>query len=193
LSRRKGRTPRRNQRRAQALPAPANYPSTSPFERDPETKRCGEITELAFTLKAARLRFGVSHPYGDSERYDVILDCHRDRLFPTDPYSTFLDPRARPRLVRVQVKATAHLLFGQYHVTIQRKVNGRAVPYKLSEIDFIAAYVIPEDSWFIIPLPHILGVTTLLLSPKNRLRPGIYDRYREAWHLLQEPDGLEFA
>jgi hypothetical protein len=193
MSRRKGRTPRRNQRPAQALPTRANYPFRAPFEREPAPKVSGEITELAFTLKAARLRFGVSHPFGDSERYDVILDCHRDHLFQTDPYSTFLDPRARPRLIRVQVKATAHLLFGQYHVTIQRKVNGRAVPYKLSEVDFIAAYVIPEDSWFIIPLPHILGVTSLLLSPKNRRRPGPYDRYREAWHLLQEPDGIEFA
>jgi hypothetical protein len=82
---------------------------------------------------------------------------------------------------------------GLYHLNAHRRINGRAVPYKLSEIDFIAAYIIPEDSWFIFPLPHILGLTSLLLSPKTRRRPSLYDNYREAWHHLNEPDGLIFA
>ncbi len=193
MSRRKGRTPRRNQRPAQALPQKANYPSKTPFEREDATKRCGEITQLAFALKAARLRFGVSHPYGDSERYDVILDCRRNHLFNLAPYGTYLADRARPRLIRIQVKATTQLVDGLYRVNAHRRIHGRAVPYKLSEIDFIAAYVIPEDSWFIFPLPHILGLTSLLLSPKNRRKPHHNNPYREAWHLLQEPDGIEFA
>lgn len=193
MSRRKGRTPRRNQRPAQALPKRANHPSKTPFEREDATKRCGEITQLAFALKAARLRFGVSHPYGDSERYDVILDCHRTHLVDLAPYSTYLDDRARPRLIRIQVKGTTQIVDGLYRVNTNRRINGRAVPYKLSEIDFIAAYVIPEDSWFIFPLPHILGLTGLLLSPKNRRKPHPNNPYREAWHLLQQPDGLEFA
>jgi hypothetical protein len=160
LSKRNGRTPRRNQRPAQAPPAGPN-PKT-PFEREDATKRCGETTQLAFALKAARLRFGLSHPYGDSERYDVILDCHRCQLFPEPPNATYLNDRARPRLIRIQVKATSQLLNGLYRVNAHRRIHGRAVPYKLSEIDFIAAYVIPEDSWFIFPLPHILGLTSLL-------------------------------
>jgi hypothetical protein len=193
LSRRKGRTPRRNQRPAQALPKKANYPAKTPFEREDATKRCGEITQLAFALKAARLRFGVSHPYGDSERYDVILDCHRNHLFNPAPYCTYLADQARPRLIRIQVKGTTQLVDGLYRGNTGRRIHGRAVPYKLSEIDFIAAYVIPEDSWFIFPLSHILGATSLLLSPKNRRKPHHNNPYREAWHLLQEPDGLEFA
>jgi hypothetical protein len=193
MSRRKGRTPRRNQRPAQALPTRSSYPSKTPFEREDATKRCGEITQLAFALKAARLRFGVSHPYGDSERYDVILDCHRAHLFQSAPNATFLDDRARPRLIRIQVKATTQLVDGLYRVNAHRRIHGRAVSYKLSEIDFIAAYVIPEDSWFIFPLPHILGLTSLLLSPKNRHKPHPNNPYREAWHLLRQPDGLEFA
>ena len=144
MSRRKGRTPRRNQRPAQALPTRSSYPSKTPFEREDATKRCGEITQLAFALKAARLRFGVSHPYGDSERYDVILDCHRAHLFQSAPNATFLDDRARPRLIRIQVKATTQLVDGLYRVNAHRRIHGRAVSYKLSEIDFIAAYVIPK-------------------------------------------------
>jgi hypothetical protein len=193
MSRRKGRTPRRNQRPAQALPTPPNYPSKTPFEREDATKRCGETTQLAFALKAARLRFGIAHPYGDSERYDLILDCHRARLFQQSPRATFLDDRARPRLIRIQVKATSQLVDGLYRVNASRRLNGRVTPYQLSEIDFIGAYVIPEDSWFIFPLSHIVGATALLLSPKNRRKPHPNNPYREAWHLLREPDGLEFA
>ena len=105
----------------------------------------------------------------------------------------FLADRARPRLIRIQVKATTQLVDGLYRVNAHRRIHGRAVPYKLSEIDFIAAYVIPEDSWFIFPLPHILGATSLLLSPKKRRKPHPNNPYREAWHLLQQPDGVEFA
>src|SRR3984957_10755817 len=37
-------------------------------------KRRGELSELAFFYKAASLGFGVAKPWGDSERYDFILD-----------------------------------------------------------------------------------------------------------------------
>src|SRR6202030_2512151 len=100
---------------------------------------------------------------------------------------------ARPRLIRVQVKATTQLVEGLYRANAHRRINGSAVAYTLDEIDFFAAYVIPEDSWFIFPLPHILGQTSLSLSPKRRRKRHINDPYREAWHLLTQPDGLEFA
>jgi hypothetical protein len=99
----------------------------------------------------------------------------------------------RPRLVRVQVKSSTQLQYGLYRVNTHRRINGRAVPYTLDEIDFFAAYVIPEDSWFIFPLCHILGATAVTLSPKRRRKPHVNDPYREAWHLLYQPDGLEFA
>ena len=170
-------SPRRTPRPAQAPPARSQPPT--PFDRELTTKRRGEISELAFALAAARHGFGISKPFGDSERYDIILDPGQ--------------PNSRPRLIRVQVKSTNYLLFGLYHVGLQRKLNGRVVRYELSEIDFIAAYVIPEDSWFLFPFPHILGRTALLLNPKRRRKPHPYDSYREAWHYLYEPDGLEFA
>jgi hypothetical protein len=193
MHRRKGPSQGCNQRPAQSLSTRPSYPSKTPFEREDATKRCGEISELAFALAAARLRFGVSRPYGDSERYDVILDCHRCHPPDLAPPITYLDARSRPRLIRVQVKATTQLVDGLYRINAHRRINGRAVPYKLSEIDFFAAYVIPEDSWFIFPLPHILGKTALMLSPKNRRKFHVNNPYREAWHLLRQPDGLEFA
>jgi hypothetical protein len=161
-----------------------------PFERELTTNRRGEIAELAFALAAARRGFGISRPYGDCERYDLILDSlHAGTASPCLPSRD-----TRPRLVRVQVKATAHTLHGFHQVAVKRTIKGGGYEaYKLSEIDFIAAYIIPEDSWFIFPLPHILGLTVLLLKPKGWRRRHPYDYYREAWRLLWEPDGIEFA
>jgi hypothetical protein len=191
LSRRKGPSPGRNQRPAQALPTrAASQPQTprlqTPYEREQTTKRCGEISELAFALAAARQGFGISRPYGDSERYDIILD-------PAHIPNAAHDAQASPRLVRVQVKATTQLQYGLYRANAHRRIYGKAVPYTLAEIDFFAAYVIPEDSWFIFPLTHILGATAVTLSPKRRRKPHCNDPYREAWHLLYQQDGLEFA
>lgn len=187
--RRKGPSHGRNQRPAQALPTPQASNTKTPFEREQTTKRRGEISELAFALAAARQGFGISRPYGDSERYDIILDCPKDDPCHPDPSRG----QARPRLIRVQVKATTQLQYGLYRANTHRRINGRAVPYTLAEIDFFAAYVIPEDSWFIFPLTHILGSTAVTLSPKRRRKPHVNDLYREAWHLLRQPDGLEFA
>jgi hypothetical protein len=197
MRRRKGPPPGRNQRPAQALPAHATPNAKTPFQREQTTKRRGEISELAFALAAARQGFGISRPYGDSERYDIILDSsHISPVIPNPAQgalTNLLYSSIRPRLVRVQVKSSTQLQYGLYRVNAHRRINGRAVPYTLAEIDFFAAYVIPEDSWFIFPLTHILGATAVTLSPKRRRKPHINDPYREAWHLLRQPDGLEFA
>jgi PD-(D/E)XK endonuclease len=160
--------------------------SQTPFEREVTTKRRGEIAELAFALAAARRGFGISRPYGESERYDVILDPQHVPGGGCGP--------ARPRLVRVQVKATAHKLHGYHQVAVKRSIKGGGYEaYRLSEVDFIAAYVIPEDAWFIFPLPHVLGLTVLLLKPEEWKMWHPYDYYREAWHMLWEADGIEFG
>ncbi len=49
--------------------------------------------------------------------------------------------------------------------------------------DFVAALVIPEDIWFILPAQKVLGMRSVMLSPG---RPQAkYAPYQESWHLLQ--------
>jgi hypothetical protein len=74
---------------------------------------------------------------------------------------------------------------GLYRVNAHRRVHGRAVSYHPSEIDFFAAYIIPEDSWFILPIQAVGGRSSLLFRRKRDPKPGRYDQYREAWHLLR--------
>jgi hypothetical protein len=218
----------------------------TPRQRELSTKRRGELAELAFVLKAANQGLGVSRPYGDSERYDFILDTRDVNVGRTLPSassgqalsaavdlstdSTKKNPRKiagtknekssdasrkrkttrnaeknkkniplrqpssipaahtpdpSPPLWRVQVKCSTQLSTGLYRVNAHRRSNGHAVPYRPGEIHFFAAYIIPEDTWYIIPLPAVRGVTSLLFRRRRDPRPGLYDAYREAWHLLR--------
>ncbi len=198
-------------------PVPEKPVPQTPRQRELTTKRRGELAELAFVLKAANLGFGVARPYGDSERYDVILDtrnldardlisrrhrsdAHVGTAAPGCPaarkYRAAAAPQKRtgwqsrpldpsPPLWRVQVKCSTQISTGLYRVNAHRRSNGRAVPYLPGEIHFFAAYIIPEDTWYILPLHALRGVTSLLFRRRRDRRPGLYDAYREAWHLLR--------
>jgi hypothetical protein len=57
---------------------------------------------------------------------------------------------------------------------------GRA--YVADAFDFIAAYLVPENLWYLIPAGKIEGKEAIMISPK--LRTAKYREYREAWKLL---------
>jgi hypothetical protein len=86
------------------------------------------------------------------------------------------------------VKSTTTILNGRYHVNSHRRTNGSVVAYDPSEIDFLVAYIIPEDAWFILPIQAILTRTSLLFCFKDDPKGGLYGAYREAWDLLREPN-----
>ena len=137
-------------------------------ERELSTKRRGELSELAFVYRAASEGFAVAKPYGDSQRYDCIVD-------------------AGHRLWRVQVKSSTCIRNGLYRVNACRHTWRGTACYQPSEIDFLAAYIIPETTWFILPIETILGRKTIYFAEVGDLRrPDLYAEYREAWHLLRE-------
>ncbi len=57
-------------------------------------------------------------------------------------------------------------------------------PYKKGDFDFLAAYVIPEDVWYIIPVKLVVKgkMGMIILSPS--VAGHKYEPYMEAWHLL---------
>jgi hypothetical protein len=137
------------------------------------TKCRRELSEYAFAYKAASLGFGVARPYSEGERFDFILIS---RGWPEGD-----------KLWRIQVKSTHAFLGDMYRVMAQRRCAGRWVTYLPSEIDFIVAHVVPEDSWFVVPIRDVLGKMNLFFSPKGRTQNRKLDGYREAWHLLRPP------
>src|SRR5436305_8866301 len=125
---------------------PQNPPIFTAVQRELVTKRRGELAELAFSLKAATLGFGVSKPFGDSERYDVIIDARSLTPARRCP-SKHADPN--PPLWRIQVKCTTQVVDGMSRLNAHRRIGGRAVRHKLGELHSLAAYVLPEDTWYI--------------------------------------------
>jgi len=83
------------------------------------------------------------------------------------------------RFVRVQVKSTMFLDRGGYTVT----VRGWRGKYTGDPFDFVAAYLIPLDIWYILPVASFKMRATVGLYPK--LKKSKYGRYKEAWHLLR--------
>jgi hypothetical protein len=134
--------------------------------RGPTRKRQGELAELAFMSKAASLGFGVAKPYGDSERFDFILSWNR-------------------HLWRVQVKSTRTAKDGVYSISAHGCWGGHDI-YTKDEIDFIVAYVVPENVCYLIPIEATRGRKRLCLHPNVPRKPCYkYEKYREAWRLLK--------
>ena len=120
----------------------------------------GELVELRFLTRAAELGLRVSKPYGDSAPYDFLDESGGD-------------------VFKEQVKSTNFRVNKcRGWVCVAHQQGAR---YSRKDVDFIAAYIISEDAWYIIPLRAISG-REVSLNP--RFRRNKYRRYREAWDLL---------
>jgi hypothetical protein len=131
-------------------------------------KQRGEWVELQFMAQAALRGFSVSKPWGDCSAYDVGIEHN----------SHFL---------RVQVKSTTCKTQFGYLCQFKPCPHGR--PYTLDQVDLFAAYVIPEDVWYLIPAATLLrgrGQKATTLFPIEPKHPARYrfEGYREAWALL---------
>jgi hypothetical protein len=132
-------------------------------------KQRGEWVELKFMEEAAARGYPVLKPWGDSLAYDVGID-HAGGT------------------IRVQVKSTIVRNGTGYFCQFRRNYLAKH-PYTVDELDLFAAYIIPEDVWYLIPATVILtptrkvGVTLCPMTAlrKNRYR---YEQYRDAWNLL---------
>jgi hypothetical protein len=129
-------------------------------------KRRGEWAELEFMARAAKEGLRMAKPWGDSSRYDVVVESG----------GCFL---------RVQVKSTANCQANGGYVCGVHPSPGSEL-YKQGDFDFLAAYLTPEDIWFIIP-------GGLIFRPKRNsitlYADGLtneWTAYKEAWELLRD-------
>ena len=130
-------------------------------------KERGEWVELQFMARAVRLGFKVAKPWGDSSAYDVGVEYGQ-------------------RYLRVQVKSTTYRTGTGYLCGF--KPGEGSKPYTTRKVDFFAAYVIPEDVWYVIPASVVLKKKgDLMLCPVERRKYDRYryESYREAWRLLR--------
>ncbi len=136
--------------------------------QDPKCqKRRGEIGEAMFLAKAARMGFGIATPWGDSLKYDMVIDTGR-------------------RLFRVQVKS-AHKVSankgGGYHL---RACAHNRRPYTAKDIDLLVGYVLPLDAWYLFPPRAFVRMKSMRLFPVPGKKKSKFEDYREMWECFDE-------
>ncbi|HWY22284.1 MAG TPA: group I intron-associated PD-(D/E)XK endonuclease [Candidatus Acidoferrum sp.] len=113
-----------------------------------DKKLRGEWAEMVFMTRATELGIPISKPWGEMRSYDFIV--------------------GRPRhFVSVQVKSTIYELGTGYVCAIK----GGHKPYPPGSFDFLAAYVVDENAWYIIPEKEF-GVRDALRFIPSRKRPN---------------------
>jgi hypothetical protein len=125
-----------------------------------DLKRRGEVVELLFLYRAAALGLTVCKPYGDSAKYDFLVD-------------------ASGHFTRVQVRSVSILQHSAYRISCGSGAGKK--PYTPDDIDLLAAYIVPEDAWYLIPVSAFAPAIGIRLHPGSRRR---FERFRDAWHLL---------
>ncbi|MGD0568966.1 MAG: group I intron-associated PD-(D/E)XK endonuclease [Candidatus Sulfotelmatobacter sp.] len=159
---------------------PRRRPNSTNDPNRPNTKLTGERSEAAFLYQASQRRFAISKPWGDSERYDFILD---NRL----PPEACPQRSRRVHLFRIQVKCTDSLRADAYETRATYSVGRRHIAYTKRDIDFIAAHVVPLNIWYIIPVEVCTPQPMLRFYPHRNAKLMRLELYREAWHLLAPP------
>jgi hypothetical protein len=155
-----------NENFADSVPNPIE-PTKQP-RGNPQGKRQGELVELAFMYKAAGFGFGIAKPWGESGQYDFVLDNGSV-------------------LWRIQVKSTTNFDGYGYRLgTYWKSVARHHRPYTQQQIDFLAGYVVPEDTWYILPVQAFSPRKAVLVYPHRSTDNGQFEQYREAWHLLKQ-------
>ncbi len=132
--------------------------------RRPDPKHQGEVADLVFMRKALSVEFHVAKPWSENSRYDFIVD-------------------SGGHLTRVQVKSVAVPQRDAYPITAGSGHHSKRA-YTCRDIDLLAAYVVPADAWYLIPVSAFTPVKTIRLCPHRPSRRR-FESFREAWHLLR--------
>lgn len=122
----------------------------------------GEWAELRFMARAAEHGLCINKPWGESSRYDFAVE-HAGKFF------------------RIQVKSTTYRRRRSYICNLSASDNQF---YTRNDIDFVAAYIIPKNIWYIFPMSALSKLCrSIMLSPHLKIsKNGLY---QEAWHLLR--------
>ena len=107
-----------------------------------DKKKRGEWAESVFMARAGEHGLPVSKPWGEMCSYDFVIG-------------------KTGRFASVQVKSTICQSKKGYDCT----VRGGHKAYPAGSFDFVAAYVVPEDAWYIIPAKVIRAT-----SPSGYIR-----------------------
>lgn len=131
----------------------------------------GEYVESLFLSKMLSLGYTVCKPWGDSARFDFIIE----------------KPGRLP--LRIQVKSCWRRT-GNHYAFRTTGNTPRHPTYTALDLDFIAALVVPLNLWYIVPISAIsTGQSFFYVFPNEERETRnekllSYEEFRDAWRLL---------
>ena len=134
-------------------------------------KEQGALAEQAYCLRAGKFGIKNARPDGDILPFDRIAIWKTKKGY---------------RLKTVQVRCT--LCRNGKNTYILNITHCAGKPYDPGDFEYLAALVVPEDAWYIIPFEYLPpGGTHITFHPCAPSLKGFdrYDCWRSRWDLLQ--------
>ena len=143
-------------------PTPTSFPMTKEAQN-----RDGTSHEARFAAEALARGYDVLNPVGDYLPYDLV---------------TVSRPGVRKN---IQVKGSATKIARSYYYRVTAATgNASKVPLDPELVDVLAAYVVPHEAWYLVPVSRLPGVTAHF-SPQVARSRGKYEIWRDAWNVLE--------
>jgi hypothetical protein len=129
-------------------------------------KQMGELWELDFLRKALGMGMIVSKPWGDSYRYDFVVDT-------------------AGKLWRVQVRATESRFGARGYAVHASVYKGRKiVGLTKKDIDVIVAYIANRNIWYVVPVQAFVPRKNLWFYPDGSKKGAMFEKFRDAWWVM---------
>lgn len=133
-------------------------------------KQRGATYEAIFIAEAMKKGLNVLEPRGDFLSYDVIVE------------------NSHKVLHRVQIKGTNCLQKGKHLTYKVQAVHGKdKIKVTKKEADYLAAYVVPAETWYHIPVENLTSIS-VTLRPDIPESKGQYAIWKEAWNVYYKKD-----
>lgn len=123
-----------------------------------QNKTTGEIAEMLFTARAMQEGLNVLEPVSDNVTYDRVVEC-------------------AGKFFRVQVKSSQFKEEGRTCWNFRVWKGGAKEAYVVEDFDYLAAYVMPEDTWYLLPV----GIVKKCLC----LGGEHYKEYKNNWEVFK--------
>jgi hypothetical protein len=144
----------------------------------PNKRIRGTWSEIRFALDGLEHDLIIGKPYTD-EVFDVFA---MPRVQPVITSS-----RKRMKIFTVQIRSSHSCgprKFKQDWFGVPLTHGFEKKPYKRGDFDFLAAYIGPYKTWYIIPVEDIEGRQGIQLCPSDPETTSKWEKFRERWDLL---------
>jgi hypothetical protein len=131
------------------------------------TKSVGEYSEVVIAERLLRAGYNVLTPYGDSLRYDLVIEDADGQFWRVQCKTAWLEKRARGEGITFATASNHYHYRGGRYNHARRGYQG--------QVDYFAVYSPDFDKVYLIPIEHT-GASHMILRlsmPKGRNQHGI--------------------